>query len=156
MAGVALGVIVTLISAQIAMRVFTGNSLSWPDELARLFFIYLVFIGAAEASVRHSHIAVDLRGTFGLSARIDRVLDLVRMALSIIVLIVIAWGAWQIIPVIQNMQLPATRLSMAWMYLPVLLGSILMIVATAINLIACLSGNENYRSHASDISEGME
>lgn len=137
-AGVALGAILALVAGQIAMRVFTGNSLTWSDELARLFFIYLVFIGAAEISVRHAHIAVDLKDTFGVPRDIDRVLDCIRMVLCIIVLAVIAWGAWQIIPVVGNMQLPATRLSTAWMYWPVLIGSVLMIIVTSINLLFCL------------------
>ena len=42
-AGIALAIILLLIGGQIASRIFTGESLSWSDELARLFFIYLVF-----------------------------------------------------------------------------------------------------------------
>ncbi|TRD15349.1 TRAP transporter small permease [Palleronia caenipelagi] len=132
--GIALALILALVAGQIAMRVLTGQSLTWSDELARLFFIYLVFIGSAEISARHGHIAVDLRNTFGVPEAIDRILDVIRMVLCISVLAVIAWGTWQIIPVVENMQRPATRISTAWMYWPVLAGSILMIVATAINL----------------------
>jgi TRAP-type C4-dicarboxylate transport system permease small subunit len=141
--GVALVAILALVAGQIAMRIFTGNSLTWSDELARLFFIYLVFIGAAETSIRHAHISVDLKDTFGLPVNIDRIVDCVRMVLCIAVLAVIAWGAWKIIPVVQNMQRPATRLSTAWMYWPVLVGSVLMIVATAINLIKRLTGQDD-------------
>ena len=144
-AGIALAIILALIGGQIGVRILTGNSLSWSDELARLFFIYLVFIGAAEASMRRTHIAVDLRETFGIPPSVDRLFDLVRMALCIGVLAVIAWGAWQIIPVVENMQRPATRLSTAWMFYPVLVGALLMIVATAINFLSCLTGGSIYR-----------
>lgn len=139
-AGVALVVILALVAGQIAMRVFTGDSLTWSDELARLFFIYLVFIGSAEVSARHAHIAVNLKDTFGVSDKIDLGLDCIRMVLCILVLAVIAWGAWQIIPVVENMQRPATRMSTAWMYWPVLVGSVLMIIATTINLVFALRG----------------
>lgn len=155
-AGIALAIILALIGGQIGSRIITGNSLSWSDELARLFFIYLVFIGAAEASMRRTHIAVDLQDTFGLTPAVDRIFDLVRMALCILVLAIIAWGAWQIIPVVQNMQRPATRLSTALMFYPVFVGALLMIVATAINFVSCLTGSSIYRATAKNPHDIVE
>lgn len=154
--GIALAVILALIGGQIGSRIITGNSLSWSDELARLFFIYLVFIGAAEASIRRTHIAVDLQDTFGLSSAVDRIFDLIRMALCIAVLAIIAWGTWQIIPVVQNMQRPATRLSTAWMFYPVFIGSLLMMIATAINFMSCLTGGSIYRDTAKNPHDLLE
>ena len=155
-AGIALAIILLLIGGQIAARVFTGESLSWSDELARLFFIYLVFIGAAEASMRRTHIAVDLQDTFGVTPATDRIVDLVRMALCMVVLAVVAWGAWHIIPVVQNMQRPATRLSTAWMFYPVFVGALLMIAATAINFFSCLTGGSVYRDNARNPRDLLE
>lgn len=158
-AGVALVAILALVAGQIAMRIFTGNSLTWSDELARLCFIYLVFIGAAEISARHAHISVDLKDTFGVPKNADRVLDCIRMVLCIAVLAVISWGTWQIIPIVENMQRPATRLSNAWMYWPVLVGSILMIIATSVNLVFCLTRggirSGSYPDSPDDESEGI-
>ncbi len=155
-AGIALAIILALIGGQIGARIMTGNSLSWSDELARLFFIYLVFIGAAEASMRRTHIAVDVQDTFGVPPALNRILDLVRMALCIVVLAIVAWGAWQIIPVVENMQRPATRLSTAWMFYPVLVGAVLMIVATAINFMSCLTGGSIYRDTAKNPHDILE
>ncbi len=155
-AGIALAIILVLIGGQIGSRIFTGESLSWSDELARLFFIYLVFIGAAEASMRRTHIAVDLQDTFGLSESVDRIFDLVRMAICIAVLAIIAWGAWKIIPVVESMQRPATRLSTAWMFYPILVGSVLMIVATSINFFSCLTNGEIYRKSAKNPHDLLE
>ena len=155
-AGIALAIILVLIGGQIGSRIFTGESLSWSDELARLFFIYLVFIGAAEASTRRTHIAVDLQDTFGLSESVDRIFDLVRMAICIAVLAIIAWGAWKIIPVVESMQRPATRLSTAWMFYPILVGSVLMIVATSINFFSCLTNGEIYRKSAKNPHDLLE
>lgn len=81
-----------------------------------------------------------MRDTFGLPARVDDVLDILRMAICIVVLVVIAWGAWQMIPVVGTMSLPATGLPMSVMVLPVLLGAVLMIVATLLNLFSRLAG----------------
>lgn len=137
-AGIALAAILVLVSLQIGTRVALGSSLSWSDELARLCFIFVVFIGAAEASARHVQISISLKDTFGLSPHIDRYLDIVRLIACIAVLAIIGWGAWQIIPVVQNMKLPATRVSTAWLYVPVLIGSVLMIAATTLNLVAAI------------------
>ena len=155
-AGIALAIILLLIGGQIGSRIFVGESLSWSDELARLFFIYLVFIGAAEASMRRTHIAVDLQDTFGLSTATDRIFDLVRMALCMAVLVIIAWGAWQIIPVVERMQRPATRLSTAWMFYPLLVGSVLMCFATAINFVSCLMNGSVYRDNARNPHDLLE
>lgn len=154
--GIALAIILGLIGWQIGSRVFTGDSLTWSDELARLFFIYLVFIGAAEASMRRTHIAVDMRDIFGLPEDIDRILDLVRMAVCILVLAIIAWGAWKIIPVVGTMQRPATRLSTAWMFYPIFAGSLLMIVATLINFMSCLTNGRIYRDNAKNPHDILE
>jgi len=156
-AGIALAAILALVAGQIGMRVFTGDSLTWSDELARLFFLYLVFIGAAEPSARHAHISVDLKGTFGVPVNVDRVLDCFRMLGSIAVLTIVAWGAWQIIPVVANMQRPATRLSTAWMYWPVFIGSILMVIVTSINLFYCITrGNLVPGSYAGFVEKENE
>ena len=122
---------------------FAGKPLPWPEELGRILFVYLVFIGAAEASVTRTHIAVDLVDTFGLSRRVDRILDLLRDAAMLVVLAVVAFGAWTMIPVVDSMKLPATGVRMSWMVAPVLIGSVLMLVAQVLNLIAHLRGERS-------------
>lgn len=148
--GTALVAILALVSAQIGARVIAGQPLSWPDELSRILFIYLVFIGAVETSVRHTHIAVNMRDTFGLPARVDDLLDMGRMAVCILVLAIIAWGAWQMIPVVGTMSLPATGLPMSVMVLPILLGSALMILATLLNIFSRLAGRPLLPEQARD------
>jgi TRAP-type C4-dicarboxylate transport system permease small subunit len=76
--------------------------------------------------------------------------------LCIAVLAVIAWGAWKIIPVVENMQRPATRLSTSWMYWPVFFGSLLMIVATTINLIKRLTGTDDDLGGSATTLDGLE
>ena len=48
------------VSANVIGRALLNRSLPWADELARMLFIWLVFIGAAAAFARYEHIAVDL------------------------------------------------------------------------------------------------
>jgi len=51
-------VVVTL--TQIFFRYALNASLSWPEELARWAFVWMVFVGMAIGVHRNSHIAIDL------------------------------------------------------------------------------------------------
>ncbi|MCE8023323.1 TRAP transporter small permease [Billgrantia aerodenitrificans] len=48
------------VSANVIGRSLLNRSLPWADELARMLFIWLIFVGAAAAFARYEHIAVDL------------------------------------------------------------------------------------------------
>ncbi|TFH87189.1 TRAP transporter small permease [Billgrantia azerbaijanica] len=52
--------LIVSVSANVIGRSLLNHSLPWADELARMLFIWLIFIGAAAAFVRYEHIAVDL------------------------------------------------------------------------------------------------
>lgn len=47
------------VSANVVGRSLLNQSLPWADELARMLFIWLIFVGAAAAFARYEHIAVD-------------------------------------------------------------------------------------------------
>lgn len=47
------------VSANVIGRSMFNHSLPWADELARMLFIWLIFVGAAAAFARYEHIAVD-------------------------------------------------------------------------------------------------
>lgn len=51
--------LIVAVSSNVIGRAVFNNSLPWADELARMLFIWLVFIGAAAAFARYEHIAVD-------------------------------------------------------------------------------------------------
>ena len=51
-------VVVTL--TQVFFRYALNASLSWPEELARWAFVWMVFVGMAIGVHRNSHIAIDL------------------------------------------------------------------------------------------------
>lgn len=51
--------LIVSVSANVIGRAVFSRSLPWADELARMLFIWLIFIGAAAAFARYEHIAVD-------------------------------------------------------------------------------------------------
>ena len=140
LATAALAIVLALVFGQVIMRMGLDSPLPWPEELGRIAFVYLVFIGAAEASVAQTHIAVDVVDAFGISRRIDRILGVVRDLATLAVLAVIIFGAWTMIPVVHSMKLPATGLPMSSMVLPVLVGGGMMALATLLHLLAHATG----------------
>lgn len=54
-----LGVIVTVMFAQVFFRYVLNNSLSWSEEIVRFLFIWLTFLGAALNIRDRWHIGVD-------------------------------------------------------------------------------------------------
>lgn len=51
--------LIVAVSANVIGRSLFNHSLPWADELARMLFIWLIFVGAAAAFARYEHIAVD-------------------------------------------------------------------------------------------------
>lgn len=131
---ISLGIIAFLVILQVTFRFVLNSPLPWPEELSRLVFVYLVFIGGAASSRSKSHIAIDVVDNFISSERIKAVLTLLRQLATALVLAAAAYGAVQIIPNITFMRLPATGLPMAVMIAPVLAGCLLMLFWTLLHL----------------------
>lgn len=116
------------VTMQVTFRFVFQSPLPWPEELSRILFGYLVFIGGAEASMEGSHISIDMVDNIFRNPKRKICADILRSLLVIFVLCVMFYGAWRIIPATYSMALPATGGSMAIMVVPVLLGSFLMAI----------------------------
>lgn len=57
--GVLLIALLGAVAANVAGRNLFNTSLPWADELSRMLFVWMVFMGAAAAFVRLEHVAVD-------------------------------------------------------------------------------------------------
>lgn len=121
-----LGGIFFFVIMQVAFRFIVQSPLPWPEELSRILFGYLVFIGGAEASMNKTHIAIDAVDTVFKREKTKAFVDIVRSICMFFVLVFIIHGAWVMIPRTKFMALPATGLPMWVMVLPVLVGSVLM------------------------------
>jgi len=119
---------------QVIFRFVLQSPLPWPEELSRILFIYLVFIGGAEASMQRDHIAIDVVDSLFRNPRTKISVDIVRSLLVLTALAVVIQGAWKIIPTTRYMALPATGLPMPVMVVPVLVGSVFMAIWTALHL----------------------
>ena len=55
-----LALIVLIMLLQVIMRYVFNNSLSWPEELSRILFVWFTFIGLSYATAKRSHVKIDL------------------------------------------------------------------------------------------------
>ncbi|HLV17688.1 MAG TPA: TRAP transporter small permease [Pseudomonas sp.] len=85
--------LVVSVSANVIGRSFLNHSLPWADELARMLFIWLIFVGAAAAFARYEHIAVDFL-VRRLQPRAAYTLFLIQHLIITVLMAVMLWGGY--------------------------------------------------------------
>ncbi|CAM3360798.1 TRAP transporter small permease [Halomonas lysinitropha] len=81
------------VSANVIGRSLLNNSLPWADELARMLFVWLVFIGAAAAFAHFEHIAVDFV-VRKLKPRAAYTLYLMQHLIISVLMGIMIWGGY--------------------------------------------------------------
>ncbi len=94
--GACLGVMALAVFVNVVLRYGFGSGVAASEELSRLLFVWMVFIGATAAYPAGEHMAFTslvalLRGKPGAMAAITVVIRL----LVILAAGLVAWGAWQ-------------------------------------------------------------
>ncbi|MGL6252437.1 MAG: TRAP transporter small permease, partial [Billgrantia desiderata] len=85
--------LIVSVSANVIGRSLLNRSLPWADELARMLFIWLIFIGAAAAFARYEHIAVDFL-VRRLQPRAAYVLYLLQHLIIATLMGIMVWGGY--------------------------------------------------------------
>lgn len=88
--------LIVSVSANVVGRSLLNHSLPWADELARMLFIWLIFVGAAAAFLRFEHIAVDIL-VRRLKPRAAYGLYLLQQLIIVVLMGVMVWGALNVI-----------------------------------------------------------
>ncbi|WP_447042597.1 TRAP transporter small permease [Vreelandella sp. H-I2] len=94
--GAILVALIVSVSCNVVGRALFNHSLPWADELARMLFIWLVFIGAAAAFSRYEHIAVDAL-VRRLPLRLAHMLYMLQHLIIICLMGVMIWGGYQVL-----------------------------------------------------------
>ena len=107
-----------LVGAQVVARFIFSAGFSWMDELARVAFVWVVFLGAIVAMRRCLHIRV-LAGIRSLPARWQPWIEAVGDIATLLFCCAMAWHGLELMlsTLRFSFDLPATRLSMFWVYL---------------------------------------
>ncbi|ATH78148.1 MULTISPECIES: TRAP transporter small permease [Halomonadaceae] len=94
--GAILVALIVSVSSNVVGRSLFNHSLPWVDELARMLFIWLVFIGAAAAFARYEHIAVDAL-VRRLPLRLAHLLYALQHLIITGLMLVMVWGGYQVL-----------------------------------------------------------
>lgn len=125
------GVVVTVLF-QVVMRYVFNSPPDWTTELSSYLLVWLTFIGAGLAYRLQAHIVVDVLVEY-LSQRVGRgLMYLLRGVIQgaiLIFLIALLIGGVNLVQATSYQTTPGLGISVAWVYLAVPIGSIIMLLS---------------------------
>jgi len=143
-----LGVMALAVFVNVVLRYGFGSGIAASEELSRLLFVWMVFIGATAAYPAGEHMA--FTSLVALLRKRPGAMAMVTVAIRLLVLLacgLLAWGAWQQVVVGMDSRSVVLAYPTALLPLPALLS------AVAIGLMALV---ELVRRKPLDLGHGME
>lgn len=122
----------------------------WSDELGRVIFVWIVFLGMAIGLRHRAHIGIELALNLIPRAWLKWAY-LLQDSLILAFAVAMTWFSIEAVRFASMQRLPALQISIAWLYGAVLVTGVLMILYAFLNLIDTLRN----RRHAPD-PEGLE
>lgn len=113
---------------QVFCRYVLNASLSWSEELTRLLFVWITFLGFGLGVQRDALPTIFVLGERVSSRRAASALNAARDALSIAVAMLMAFSGFRLAPQIAAIPTPALGISVAWFPLAVGCGGALLVV----------------------------
>lgn len=119
----AVAAMVGVVSAQVALRYGFNRSIDWADELARLAFVWSIFLAVPLGVRQGAHIGIDI-----VVAKLpmvgQRALRRGAAVLSALMMVVIAWAALGVAREQWDELMSTLDWSVAWFIVPVGLGAL--------------------------------
>ena len=128
-----LAIMIALVFANVVLRYCFSTGFAWSEEIARLCFIYLVYLGAIGAMRDNQHL--------GLDTVLSRIPERAQKAIYFLVQVAIIWvmviltqGSWQL--VIQNIadRWVATQIPVFLVYGVGLITGIAIVILSLANI----------------------
>ena len=132
-------VMVVLLFGNVALRYLFNSGINASDEVSRLAFVWMIFLGSVIALREHQHIGVTmLVERFGPAAR--RVSHVFCQLLVLWVLWLMAEGSWVQTVIGMDTVLPVTGMRLAVFNSAALYAAAAMGILTVIDLVRVLAG----------------
>ena len=136
LSGLCLAIMVVLVFGNVVLRYGFGSGIPASEELSRLLFVWMVFIGAAAAYPAGEHMAfTSLAGLLAQRRVAFGVLTAVIRLLVIAACAMLAWGAWQQVVVGMGSRSVVMAYPAALLPLPAFLCAVAIGVMATIELI---------------------
>lgn len=113
-------VIVAIVAIAVVFRYVLNTPLLFSFDLATVLFVWLVFLGLAQAAHEGNHMAVDLFTTM-LPAPVANALAIVVRLLTIVIALFLIRHSWDL-AMRTHMEIASMRVSMFWVYLAMPVG----------------------------------
>lgn len=144
-----LAVMSLAVFVNVVLRYGFGNGLPASEELSRLLFVWMVFIGAAAAYPAGEHMAfTSLVGLLSGRPLLFKTMTLLIRALTLLACVLLAWGAWQQVLVGLDSHSVVLGYPVALLPLPALLCSVVIGLCVVIEL---LQGRPLDLGHSADV-----
>jgi gluconokinase len=131
-----LGVMALVVFVNVVLRYGFGSGIAASEELSRLLFVWVVFLGAAVAYPAGEHMAfTSLAAALRRRPRAFMALTALIRLLVIAACVMLAWGAWQQVLVGLDSHSVVLGYPTALLPLPALLCALVIGLAAAIELV---------------------
>lgn len=134
-----LAAMLVLVFGNVVLRYAFNTGIPVSDELSRLLFVWMVFLGAAVTLYEQAHLGVDT-----LVRRLSRKGRILCFALSNLLMLYTTWlifeGTWQQTGINLGMTTPVMGVSQAWFFVPVLIFTALAAGWFCLSLLRSLTG----------------
>ena len=127
----AAAVMIVIVTAEVVARYVFASSIFFANELARLMFIWVIFLGIPLALSRGRHVGIELFASH-LPKAAARLLFRVVCALSAVLMAVVMVESAQTMAFNWVQSLQTLPLSASWFFVPIPIGSGLSIAYLAI------------------------
>ncbi len=149
-----LAAMVVLVFGNVVLRYGFNSGITVSEELSRLFFVWLTFLGSLVALRNYGHLGMDT-----LVAMLPRSGKLLCFIISHALMLYVTWlllqGSWVQTMINWDMATPATGLSQGWFYGAGIVFGVCAMIIIGVNFIRALLGRLN-ESELIMISESEE
>lgn len=121
-----IAVMAIMMAIQVIGRYALQNPPDWTEELARVFFVYATFFGAALAVVRKAHLGIDVFARL-LPLRARILFDIGWRLLACVILIIIVYQGYFFVERLSSQPLSAVPISKGYMFAGVPLGCVFIL-----------------------------
>lgn len=136
----ALAIMGILVFGNVVLRYAFSSGIAMSEELSRLLFVWLIFVGAILASAQHAHIGFD-----SLSARLSvahkRILIAIIGVLMLVASVIFIVGGWHQTVINLDNSYPVLGISYAWLYAVAIVFGVAMLFVVSYNVWNALTGS---------------
>jgi len=128
-----------LVLYSVAMRYFFNNPPMWGEDVPKLLFVWLSFIGGALAYMLGYNIRM-MTLVERFPKRLATGVELAMRTITVGMLLTIVWYSVPILQLASNKTVLSTGISDVWTYLPLTIGAVLMACNEVVRMFLAATG----------------